>query len=301
MRLCTVSLLLSACYMQPSDSLLVTDGGDGSTGGEESSFGLEGGAGETKSGLVEDGDMRLYWAWYGNEGWAEGTCVQMLLKNRGSTVSNWSAELQLNSAITAWTHYDGAFLFPYGDKLLVEPETSGTLSGGASLELSFCAEPRVEILALDMDGDGLSTTNDSDADTDADSDSDTDSDADTDADTDADADADAGPQGSVESADGEVLLEWDPNGTSNGGACTQLTVTNQGSIDYANWWVDVTFDADFELTDSWNWALVDTTSPTLRLAPAWDQTLFVGSGYTGTLCLDETAEPIAVSIDAPSL
>lgn len=297
MRLCTVTLLLSACYMQPSDSLLVTEGGDdAAAGGEEASFGLGAGSGESRSGLVEDGDVRLYWSWYGNEDWAEGTCVQMLLKNRGNTVSRWSAELQLDTSITAWTHYDGAFLFPYGDKLLVEPETSGSLAEGESLQLNFCAEPRVEILALDMDGDGLSSGSSS-----SESDADTDADADADADTDADADADAGPQGSVESADGDVLLEWDPNGTSNGGDCTQLTVTNQGSIDYANWWVDVTFDADFELTDSWNWALIDTTSPTLRLAPAWDQTLFAGSGYTGTLCLDESAEPTAVAIDAPSL
>lgn len=130
---------------------------------------------------------------------------------------------------------------------------------------------------------------------------DADADTDADADSDADADADTGPQGSVESADGDLRLEWDPNGSSNGGDCTQLTLTNQGSIDYANWWVDVTFDADFELTDSWNWALIDTTSPTVRLAPEWDQTLFAGTGYTGTLCLDESAEPTAVAIDAPSL
>ena len=63
--------------------------------------GADGSGGGTASerGVLTDDDFTIFWRWYGNADWDNGTCTEVLLRNDGDAVRTWTLTLGLDAAM----------------------------------------------------------------------------------------------------------------------------------------------------------------------------------------------------------
>ena len=132
--------LAQACYLSPrkeDTGAAADDGGGIST--------PTGPLDELRGSLV-DGDFAVYWRHY--DAWSAGSCVELLLRNQGTSSARIS-ELQLGASdtFTYWADAGGATFWPDGANITIWPDST-SLSGGGIRRMYYCAEPAAELVSL---------------------------------------------------------------------------------------------------------------------------------------------------------
>ena len=138
------SLLAAGCYGVENDLESDTAALSASEDGATSNVGSL----DAPRGIEELDGFLLYWKQHSN--WEQGACLELRLRNTGCAVENWEVALDLDQQLTYWADEGGAFFWPQGDVVLVEPESSGYLGVNESTVFYFCAEPAVRIQAFDL-------------------------------------------------------------------------------------------------------------------------------------------------------
>lgn len=276
--------LLCACYAPTSvPDTGAADGEDpndgtiwgGGSGGSAGSGGSGGAGASSDRGVLQDDDFTIFWRWYGNADWPEGTCTEVLLRNDGERVDTWSLALELDAEIDFFTHESGAFFITDGPTLTANPVTSPTIASGGSVAMSWCAEPRAAILAADA------IANRSEGGDDDDDDSTTDDE----------------PDSAVLWGAETVLSDvWFYARAVSQGECVELRLRNEGT---ATWTIEETtlrFPEPVVMTDFWEFP-VQVDEETVSVTwPGYLGDLDPGEEFKGTVCLDPLVAPSSVDV-----
>jgi hypothetical protein len=278
--------LLCACYSPTSvpdtGAAAGEDPSGGTIWGGGSGSGADGSGGGTASerGVLTDDDFTIFWRWYGNADWDNGTCTEVLLRNDGDAGRTWTLTLGLDAAISDFTHEAGAFFITDGPTLIANPVTSPGIAAGGSVAMSWCAEPRAAILSADVVSTRSSTDDGGDDGDDGDSDTDTDT-----------------PSSPILWS-GETALSdvWFYARTVSEGTCTELRLRNEGS---ATWTIEETtlrFPEPVEMTDFWEFP-VQVDEETVSVSwPGYLGDLEPGEEFKGTVCFDPVVAPVSVDV-----
>jgi hypothetical protein len=283
--------LLLGCYapssVQDTAAGAEADPSGGTIWGDDSSSGGSSGAGTASDrGILTDEDFTVFWRWYGNADWEEGTCTEILLRNDGDEVRTWQLALELSAEIGSFSHEDGAFFIVDGTTLLADPVTNTRISAGSSASMSYCAEPRASVLSADVRATRGGGTDDDD---DAGSDDEDDGSDDTDTD-------DSLVLGDVETPLEGVRLYYREGTESQGGRCMELNLTNEGSTSWTIEETTLRFSEPVTLTDYWE-SLFRVDEETLAVSwPSYLGDLDPGETFRGTACLDPLSEPVSVDV-----
>ena len=276
--------LILGCYApssaQDSAAGAAEDPSGGTIWGGASGSGGSSGAGTaTERGILKDDDFTIFWRWYGDADWEEGTCTEILLRNDGDDVRTWQLALELSAEIGNFSHEDGAFFIVDGTTLLADPVTSTRISSGSSASMSYCAEPRATVLsaAVDSTRDGSSSSSDDDDDGSVDED-------------------DGIVIGDVETSLPGVRMYYLEGSESEGGRCLELNLANEGT---GTWTIEETtlrFAEPVALTDYWE-SLFRVDGETLTVTwPGYLGDLDPGESFRGTVCLDPLSEPESIDV-----
>lgn len=272
-------LVLVGCY-QPREEQTAdtaTGGGAPATGTDGSGSTSYGSVGDD-GGRLSDGDFTLYWRWYGDADWTSGSCVELRLRNNGSSVSFWEMELDLDAELTQWVYEDGGFFWPDGDRILVEPTGRGQLTRYESHLAYFCAEPAVRIDDFDI----TTVAGGDDDDDDRDDDDDDREDDDTML-----GDAATGLDG--------VRLYY--RGVQEG-RCLELNLLNDGDTSWDVTETRLQFDDDVELTDYWEALFRVEGGDLYAVWPRYLGALDPGDQFRGTACFEPLDAPASITVTA---
>lgn len=281
--------LLLGCYAPTSLQDTAASADDEPPGGTfwgdgSSSGGSSGAGGVSDRGILTDEDFTVFWRWYGNAGWEEGTCTEILLRNDGDDVQSWRLALELSAEIRSFSHEDGAFFIVDDTTLLADPVTNTRISAGSSATMSYCAEPRAAVLSADV-----RATRDDGSDDDDDGRDDEAGAGDTDPD-------DTIVIGDVETPLDGVRLYYREGTESQGGRCIELNLTNEGSTSWTIVETTLRFSEPIAITDYWE-SLFRVEAETLSVSwPSYLGDLDPGEAFRGTVCLDPLSEPVAVDV-----
>ncbi len=233
---------------------------------------------------LERDAFTLYSQWYG--GWGGGTCVELFLKNRGSSIRDWSLRLQLDNPIARLLDYAGGyFLFSESpDSLLIEPLDSDTFRGGSSQIIWFCAEPRLNPVAMRVNGIEVEDGWESGGVWRPPFPGETES----------------VPPG-VRLRSGELDLYWTARPPGSGGTCIDLALRNRGAPIY-NWEVEIALDRRIGTWQggSGDLALFPVTT-SLFAFPYYDLALETGRLVAFSYCVEPAALPRSFHLTAGEL
>lgn len=147
-KLGTLALcLLGACYLAPNDEDEGADSGAATQTGDGPSSST-GEVGDNR-GRFSTGPFDFYWFWY--DTWAQGTCVEVAIRNSGPDLDTWSVVFEVDQPITEWTYSGGAFFWPEDDRIEVIPTGSESFDAGEWRTLNYCAEPRHQVVDAQVD------------------------------------------------------------------------------------------------------------------------------------------------------
>lgn len=237
---------LAGCYFTPNDATVEGDGealaeGDGSRG-PDAGYG-EVGEGRGK---LEEGPVTVYWQWY--DTWDQGTCMKVTVRNGEDDLAWWELNLQLDQKLTLWTYDDGAFFWPEGDQIFVEPVSSGSLPARSTRDLYYCAEPLHEIQGVTV----FAERSDGEVVEGGDG-------------------GDGGGGGDPDRATrGELFprpftLRWVQTGSWDGGNCLNVTLIN-GEQALDDWSLELRADQELNLTSEWG-AWFEPGGDRMRVVP----------------------------------
>ncbi len=269
------AVLLAACYQPRAEEALDTATAPGAAGGGGSSSSSPYGSIGDDRGRLSDGDFTLYWRWYGDVAWTNGTCVELRLRNNGSSVSWRDMELDLDAELTRWVYEDGGFFWPDSDQILVEPTGRGRLTRYESAMAYFCAEPAVRIDDFSIDTVAGSGSDDRDDDPDPD-----------------DGDDDKVLGDAATGLDGVRLYYREVQD----GACLELNLLNSGTKSWTITETRMEFPEDVELTDYWEAIFRVEGGDLYALWPGYLGALDPGEQFRGTACFEPLAEPDSVTV-----
>lgn len=111
--------------------------------------GTSGGVTASARGAFTVDEVTLFWRWYGDAEWRDGTCMEILLRNDGTNVRTWQLALDLDAELQRFSYEDGAFFDVEGTRLTVQPVGNARVDANGSVSMRYCAEPRARILAAD--------------------------------------------------------------------------------------------------------------------------------------------------------
>lgn len=272
--------MLAGCYLSPNDPTANSEeSGLTGSGASNTTYGE---VGEGR-GRFDEGPFTIYWRWY--DTWEQGTCVQIDVRNNGDTLSWWDLTLDLDQPLTQWTYESGAFFWPEGDQLLIEPESSGSFSRRATKKFNYCAEPRAAIVGATVNyeysGSGSSGSGGDGSSGDGGDGSSGDGDG-----------GDGGSSGGL-SERGELFpapftLRWRWVSSWDGGSCTQVTLIN-GDRDLAEWELLLNLSGDARLSSEWG-AWYVPSGDSMRVEPNGSGVLRAGATVDFGYCtLPQTA------------
>ncbi len=116
---------------------------------------------------------------------------------------------------------------------------------------------------------------------------------------------DSGDGGATEGGDGttgsvsteDFILTWRDNGTSKGGHCLELSLTNTSGEDIDGWRVDAALSGSADLEDYWGFTFSLTGTSLTVLPGAGGETFGPNETRSGTYCVD----PLQVPVNAESV
>ena len=254
---------LSGCYFTPNDAAVQGDGeglseGSGSAGPDDT----YGEVGDNR-GKIEADPVTVYWQWY--DTWDQGTCMKVTLRNDNDALAWWELNLQLDQELTLWTYDDGAFFWPEGDQIFIEPVSGGALPARSSRDLYYCAEPLHGVRGATVFAelaDGGSTGDGGD-----------------------------GGDGGVDDPDrptrGEVdadpfILRWSQSSSWDEGNCVQASLIN-GEEALDEWELTLYLNDEANLTSEWG-AWYEPEGTTLRVVPTASPRLEAGQALQFGFC-----------------
>ena len=238
--------------------------------------------------LVADG-LAVDWSRGGS--WDGGGCVSLQVSALSTDLSDWQAHLQVSPTIDSWVEHGGnGNVTPLGDARVAIFPDSGWLSVGEQSGFYYCSEPLVLPVSLEartIAADG-STSGGSGSGGSSGSGS---------GGSGGSGSGSGGSGGSGEyggyTSDGWQLT-WTDAGSSRGGDCLELTLTNNSGESVEDWWANVTLGRAASVTDAWGLGAFTFDSHSLWLVPIQyeDSPVEHGDSTAGVVCLDPSAEPI---------
>lgn len=266
--------LAQACYLSPrkEDTGAVTDDGGG--------ISTPTGPLDELRGSLVDGDFAVYWRHY--DGWGQGSCVELLLRNQGTSSARIS-ELQLGASdsFTYWADAGGATFWPDGSSITIWPDST-SLSGGGIRRMYYCAEPAAELVSLSV---AATTTGGSGAD---------------------DGAGDEGDDGGAEVnagsfSQGELVVTWrelweDPD---HGGTCFEFAAFNEGSTPIDLGVLRFEMSGEYEITHYYGLTPTPLSDSLAILFPDYLGALppigeDLSDQFRGTVCLDPVVLPVSM-------
>ncbi|MEC7946170.1 MAG: hypothetical protein VX265_01300 [Myxococcota bacterium] len=140
--------LTLGCYT-PTPAQESGAGDDTAGGGSDAVEGGSGGVTASARGTFTVDDVTVFWRWYGEAEWREGTCMEILLRNDGADVRTWQLTLDLDAEIERFSFEDGAFFDVDGTRLVAQPVGNARVDADGSVSMRYCAEPRARVTAVD--------------------------------------------------------------------------------------------------------------------------------------------------------
>lgn len=272
-RAAALLLLLAGpgCYLNPrtADTGGATDDGGGSGGISTPSGPLD-----ALRGSLEDGDLAVYWRHY--DAWDQGACVELLLRNQGtSSVRVSEISLLASDSFTYWADAGGATFWPDGAEITIWPDST-SLSGGGIRRMYYCAEPAAELVGLDV----TAVSSGSSA-------------GDDDATDPVEPDVNAGSF-----SQGELVVTWrelweDPD---HGGTCLEFAAFNEGSTPMDLGVLRFEMSTAYEITHYYGLTPTPLSDSLAILFPDYLGALppigeDLSDQFRGTVCLDPLALP----------
>lgn len=87
--------------------------------------------------------------------WVGGACVELRMKNNGSTVVGWSLRLTMSQPIATCSYQSGGYMNWWADQLVIDPLNDNlTFEGGTSKLFRYCAEPGTHPIMMQMSAAG---------------------------------------------------------------------------------------------------------------------------------------------------
>lgn len=139
------AVAMSGCYMAQEAG--VDSAVDGLETGPSEEGVSSAGPLEGSRGILQADEMKLYWQHYSV--WDGGACTKIRLKNEGAPVRGWQLRVEASDTMTYWADDGGAYFFPDGQDLWVEANDNAALESFDSVEMYYCAEPAVELVAME--------------------------------------------------------------------------------------------------------------------------------------------------------
>ncbi len=287
-------LALAGCYFTPNDQKIEGDVDGLTSTGDNPRYGA---VGEGR-GKIEEGPFTVYWQWY--DTWETGTCVELIVRNGEKPLKWWDLRLRTDQELTQWTYEDGAFFWPEGDEIYIEPVSSGSFSARATKSLYYCAEPLHEITRIEVNYEHSGHSNGDDGDDGGDgSDGSSDGgDGSTDGDdggTDGDDGTDVTRATRGELFPGPFTLRWYQFDEWEQGNCTHVTLIN-GDQDLESWELTLQGNTTFRVTSEWGAWLVPSAD-SMRVLPNETDGLLAGESFTFGYC----TEPHTAITDASAV
>ena len=284
-------LALAGCYFTPNDQQVEGDV-DGLTSTADSP--RYGPVGEGR-GKIEEGPFTVYWQWY--DTWESGTCVELTVRNGEESLKWWDLRLRTDQELTQWTYEDGAFFWPDGDEIYIEPLSSGSFSARDTKSLYYCAEPLHVIEGIEVNYEHSGDRDDDGGDG---GDGSTDGgDGSTDG-GDGGTDGDDGGIDPTRATRGELFpgpftLRWYQFDEWEQGNCTHVTLIN-GDQDLESWELTVQGNTTFRVTSEWGAWLVPSAD-SMRVLPNDSDGLRAGESFSFGYC----TEPHTAITDASAV
>ena len=226
--------------------------------------------------LIADG-LAVDWSRGGS--WEGGGCISLQVSSLSSDLSDWQAHVLVSPAIEEWLEYGGnGNLAPLSDSHLGLFPDQGWLAVGETSGFYYCSEPLVVPVGLEartIAADGATSGGSGSG---------------------------SSGSGSGSSGSGELggytsdgwQLTWTDAGTSRGGDCLELTLTNRSGESVEDWWAALSLGRTASVTDAWGLGAFTFDGNQLWLVPIQyeDSPVEHGASTSGTVCLDPATEPI---------
>lgn len=269
-------VLATGCYMAAVDT--AAPQGTDTDPASSSNSGSTTGQVEGARGILEHNDFKLYWEHY--DGWEQGACTRLRLKNEGGDVQGWELDLTLSASITTWIDAGGAFMWLVDDHLTIEQEQLATFSTWESVEMYYCAEPAVELegfTAAWQSGDRSSSPDDTGSGS-----------------TTGDAELPT-LEGELPftSDGGSALFSWESYATGSY-TCLNFAMTNTTDTPAAIVSFDVQLSNATEFVYETGGAVLERNTDTLSFLFDQRDALEPGAARSGRVCMVAMAQPVAV-------
>lgn len=212
-------------------------------------------------------------SWSPGDQWEQGGCFELTVTNSGPELEFWALDLTFSSEVTSWLYTDTQATWVTASSGAWIGAKEGLLKTGGQVSLSYCSEPAVVPVQI------------------------------SDVELKVSSSAELSP---TPSADEQVVagslrtetmaLLYREDGSSKGGTCLEMTVTNLSSTTLSGWSLKLQLDKKASLTDWWD-ITPFISGTTLELYPTagMDKLASMASAI-GHVCLSPLAAPVSISV-----